>query len=137
MEVQPNTKWPRVGDTYQVDLSKALPKVAAAADNKTTSSWHEHHVQNPEDDDNAGYVDTHYGSLHPSPLQHDADTNISKLWTPVEKAAFERAIFEVDKDFHLISKYVGTKCYRSCVEYYYCVWKLMRGCQKWKKAGMM
>ena len=134
VEVQPNTKWPRVGDAYQVDLAKALPKVAATAESKPTSSWHEHRLQNPDDDDNAGYVDTHYGSLHPSPLQHDADTNISKLWTPVEKAAFERAIFEVDKDFHLISKYVGTKCYRSCVEYYYCVWKLMRGCQKWKKS---
>ena len=45
MEVQPNTKWPRVGDAYRVDLSKALQKVAAAADNKTTSSWHEHRTK--------------------------------------------------------------------------------------------
>ena len=141
VEITPNTKWPRVGDEFQVDLTKALStKDTTKADeangtssSSSSNSWHNHPIRNPDDDDNAGYVDSHYGSLHQDPLPHDSETNISKLWTPVEKQEFERAIFEVDKDFHLISKYVGTKSYRSCVEYYYCVWKLMRGCQKWKK----
>ena len=110
VEITPNTKWPRVGDEFQVDLTKALStKDTTKADeaNGTSSSsssntWHNHPIRNPDDDDNAGYVDSHYGSLHPDPLPHDSETNISKLWTPVEKQEFERAIFEVDKDFHLI-----------------------------------
>jgi hypothetical protein len=153
VEITPNLAWPRVGDEFQVDMTQFSKPTGTTqssgsdssnnnnstgdsdsqAVNTPSGTWHHHPINNPDEDDNAGYADTHYGSLHPDPLPHDSETNISKLWTPAEKAAFERAIFEVDKDFYLISKYVETKSYRSCVEYYYCVWKLMRGCQKWKK----
>eukprot|EP00943_MAST-04B_sp_MAST-4B-sp1_P003276 g3276.t1 len=155
VEITPNLAWPRVGDEFQVDMTQfskptgTMQSSGGDSNNKKdhnstggseskavdtpSGTWHHHPKNNPDEDDNAGYADTHYGSLHLDPLPHDSETNISKLWTPAEKAAFERAIFEVDKDFYLISKYVQTKSYRSCVEYYYCVWKLMRGCQKWKK----
>ena len=81
VEVQPNTKWPRVGDLTRW-ISQSIAKVAAAADNSqhrlgTNTAYRTQTTMIMQD----MWIRT--GSLHPGPLPHDADTNISKLWTPV------------------------------------------------------
>ena len=129
-----DTSWPREGDDFQVDMAK-VPKrgEAAAAKSGGLGTWHPHPIRTDDDEENAAPVDTHYGSLHPDPLSKELARDLNKSWKPKEKAEFERAMNELDKDFHLISKRIGTKSYRECVRYYYCVWKMMRACQKWKK----
>ena len=127
-----DSHWPRVGNSFQWAVAKFSAGVVSPED---IGTWHPHPPTPSEEDEQAGaYLDSHYGSLHPEPLLKGTKDSIAKEWNPIEKAAFECAINEVDKDFHVISKKVVTKSVRECVRYYYCVWKLQRSCQKWKKS---
>ncbi|CAH1709992.1 unnamed protein product [Aphis gossypii] len=46
----------------------------------------------------------------------------SDHWTPNEVSIFHKAVFKYDKDFAYISKELGTKTMKQCIQFYY-LWK--------------
>jgi len=54
-------------------------------------------------------------------------------WNPYEIALFEGAISLFGKEFHVISKIVGTKTCKECIEFYY-LWKKTHHYHAWKKS---
>ncbi|XP_025830950.1 uncharacterized protein LOC108738669 isoform X2 [Agrilus planipennis] len=55
------------------------------------------------------------------PLLH-YQYNDSDKWSPEEVEAFHQGLIKYDKDFFLISKHIGSKSTKQCVQFYY-VWK--------------
>ena len=85
---------------------------------------------NSDDSEDKTPKDTHYGTL----LNEQRSADISK-WTPKEKALFEVAMWECDKDFTEAARIVRTKSSSDCAEYYYCYWKMARSHRKWKQVS--
>jgi len=75
----------------------------------------------------------HYGSLDLllSPIRK---RHTIEEWTPREMALFESCICRHGKDFDLMSKTIGSKTTRQCVEFYYRVWKRSKHYCTWKSS---
>ena len=63
-----------------------------------------------------------------SPLRRPT---IMEMWSPYEIAVFEGAMLHYGKEFHLISKAIGTKATTEVIDFYY-VWKKTAHYKKWK-----
>ena len=63
-----------------------------------------------------------------SPLRRPT---IVEMWSPYEIAVFEGAMLHYGKEFHLISKAIGTKATTEVIDFYY-VWKKTAHYKKWK-----
>jgi len=77
------------------------------------------------------YGVNHYGGLDMllSPIRK---RHIIEGWTPREMALFEACICRYGKDFQFMSKTIGSKTTRQCVEFYYRVWKRSKHYRTWK-----
>jgi hypothetical protein len=67
------------------------------------------------------YDHTEYSSL--DMLRSPLRSNTLDKWTPKEIALFESCICAYGKDFHCMSRHIGSKTTNECVEFYYTVWK--------------
>eukprot|EP00934_Nitzschia_sp_Nitz4_P003610 Nitzschia sp. Nitz4//scaffold1_size375055//310690//311598//NITZ4_000325-RA/size375055-processed-gene-0.463-mRNA-1//-1//CDS//3329541192//3600//frame0 len=65
-----------------------------------------------------------------SPLRRPT---IAERWSPYEVALFEAALLHHGKEFHKVSREVGTKNTREVIDFYY-VWKKTAHYKKWKDA---
>jgi hypothetical protein len=63
-----------------------------------------------------------------SPLRRPT---VIEKWSPYEIATFEAAITLHGKQFHVIQKWVKTKCTKEIVEFYY-IWKKTSHYRRWK-----
>ena len=63
-----------------------------------------------------------------SPLRRPS---IIETWSPYEIAVFEGALLHHGKEFHLVSKAIGTKSTKEVVDFFY-VWKKTAHYKKWK-----
>jgi hypothetical protein len=63
------------------------------------------------------------------------EPSVIDKWAPLEVARFEAALCMTGKHFNVISKLIGTKSTRECVEFYY-VWKMSKNYRAFKATGV-
>lgn len=63
-----------------------------------------------------------------SPLRRPT---VVEKWSPYEVAVFEGALLHHGKEFHLVSRAIGSKSTKEVVDFYY-VWKKTDHYKKWK-----
>jgi hypothetical protein len=56
---------------------------------------------------------------------------IIERWSPYEIALFEGALLHHGKEFHLVSRVIGSKSTKEVIDFYY-MWKKTKHYRKWK-----